>query len=332
MSVSLIIPHRNRWADLYRCLNSVAKMYPCPEEVIVVDDASDYCKSLPDISPLNIRMVKLQHHRGTAAAKNEGARLAKGDYLWFLDSDSEVVMPDIFKRGLEKFRNTENLCVLGGEGVWDNEESKWKLKLKTFYPNCDTREKLTAPDNSRDFNVEIISTCNFLMPKWLFEKLGGFFSGLEVGEDKEFCWRIRKSSYLLMDSFDFLVAHHTSAAEKELRLSRFFFMNHINQLAVAVLTLPLRSLIFLPFIDLITKYSRFKNQSKAIAESSSAAHGPQARLMGRYRKTLLGRIYLGLIFAYTMPVSYLYTLVRFPCLFFVRLKHKRLIRQLDKGV
>ncbi len=327
--ISLIIPHRNRWADLRRCLGSVAKMSYPPQEVIIVDDGSQQYENTGDSSPLNIRMIRLSKHQGAAKAKNKGAAVAVGDYLWFLDSDTEIINPGILGFGLKKFQEVDNLGVLGGEGIWDDKRREWKLKLKTLYPNCDTRENLVSSEFGRDFQVEIISTCNFLVPRSLFNQLGGFYAAFEIGEDKEFCGRIRACGYLLIDTFDYLVAHHASRTARELRLHKFFFINHASQLGISVLMLPPQQLFFLPFIDLMTKFRRFHKQFQGIDSSIPCSLGPQVQIMNNCRKTLRGRIYMYLVGALSVPAAYLYTFIMMPYLLALRINNNN--RLLKKG-
>ncbi len=312
-----------------RCLGSVAKMSYLPQEVIIVDDGSNQNEDIGHFSPLNIRMIRLFKHYGTARAKNDGVAAAIGDYLWFLDSDTEIINPDILEFGLKKFRETDNLGALGGEGIWDDKCREWKLKIKTLYPNCDTCENLISSERGRIFQVEIISTCNFLVPRTLFNQLGGFCAALEIGEDKEFCGRIRACGYLLIDTFDYLVAHHASITARELRLHKFFFMNHANQLGISLLMLPPRQLFLLPFIDLMIKFRRFHKQFRGIKASASCGLGPQVRVMNNYRKTLRGRIYMYLVGILTVPAAYLYTFIMMPYLLCVRIHNNNHV--LKKG-
>ncbi len=73
-------------------------------EVIVVDDASTDAtvetveREFGDC----IRLLRLEHRRGPGAARNAGARLARGEFVAFLDSD-DVWLPGKFAAELEVF-------------------------------------------------------------------------------------------------------------------------------------------------------------------------------------------------------------------------------------
>lgn len=89
--VSVIIPTYNRAGTLVRAVNSVLHQGHANLEVIIVDDASmdDTEAVVTTLADPRVRYVRLAKNRGASNARNEGLRLAKGDYLAFQDSDDE---------------------------------------------------------------------------------------------------------------------------------------------------------------------------------------------------------------------------------------------------
>jgi len=88
---SVVIPTCNRPSRLRACLESRVRVeYPRAQfEVIVVDDGSSTSlkEIVSDYEPhLNITLL-VQSNRGPAAARNAGARRAKGRFLAFTDDD-----------------------------------------------------------------------------------------------------------------------------------------------------------------------------------------------------------------------------------------------------
>lgn len=87
-SVSIIIPCYNAGRWLAETLESALAQTHPHVEIIVVDDGSKD-DSLAVAHPFAARGVQVisQPNRGASAARNHGVRLARGDYLQFLDAD-----------------------------------------------------------------------------------------------------------------------------------------------------------------------------------------------------------------------------------------------------
>ena len=88
-SVSLIVPAHQDDESFRRCLNSISNTSPPPNEVILVDDGyGDTIRKLA--AELGYRCVKNSHGRGPARARNTGAQIARGELLFFVDSDVAI--------------------------------------------------------------------------------------------------------------------------------------------------------------------------------------------------------------------------------------------------
>ncbi len=86
--VSVIIVNWNRQADVGLALKYLAKTHYSPLELIVVDNGSTD-DSLSVIGALpNIRLLALGKNAGPCAARNAGLAAAKGEFVFFLDSDA----------------------------------------------------------------------------------------------------------------------------------------------------------------------------------------------------------------------------------------------------
>jgi hypothetical protein len=86
---SIVIPVYNQFAHTLACLRALAAHPPRASfEVVVVDDGSsdDTEVSLPQVTGL--RYHRRAVNGGFIAACNDGASLARGDYLVFLNNDT----------------------------------------------------------------------------------------------------------------------------------------------------------------------------------------------------------------------------------------------------
>ena len=97
--ISIIIPVYNVEKYLRVCLDSVINQSYSDYEVILVDDGStDSSPAICDeyCSKDNRFQVIHQENMGLASARNTGIRAAKGQYLYFIDSD-DCIHPDLLK-------------------------------------------------------------------------------------------------------------------------------------------------------------------------------------------------------------------------------------------
>jgi glycosyltransferase involved in cell wall biosynthesis len=96
--VSVVIPAYNVAAYIPETLESVfAQTYPDYEVIVVNDGSPDTAELEQALEPYNKRIVYLrQENRGAGAARNAGLRLARGEFVAFLDAD-DLWLPDYLK-------------------------------------------------------------------------------------------------------------------------------------------------------------------------------------------------------------------------------------------
>ena len=91
--ISVIIPVYNVEKYLRRCLDSVIKQTFTDFEVICVNDGSPD-KSLHILEEYAAKETRIkivtQSNQGLSMARNNGLKVAKGDYIYFLDSDDAI--------------------------------------------------------------------------------------------------------------------------------------------------------------------------------------------------------------------------------------------------
>ena len=102
--LSVVIPTWNRAQLVGDAIRSVLAQREGLVEAIVVDDAStdSTIELLETEFGDRIRLLRLEHRRGSGGARNAGARLARGEFVAFLDSD-DVWLPGKFDAELEVF-------------------------------------------------------------------------------------------------------------------------------------------------------------------------------------------------------------------------------------
>jgi glycosyltransferase involved in cell wall biosynthesis len=121
MKFSIIIPVYNVELYLGDCLESVVKQTYSDYEVICVNDGSidGSLKILEEFQKkyLQIKIIS-QPNKGLSGARNAGIHAAKGDYLFFLDSD-DWIEPNTLEILAQK-QNGEDLICFNGQRVLEN--------------------------------------------------------------------------------------------------------------------------------------------------------------------------------------------------------------------
>ena len=116
MLFSVVIPTHNRLSLLQRTLASVRRQSHADYEIIVVDDGStDATREWLASNSGSLRVVQ-ESNRGPGAARNVGAREARGEYIAFLDSD-DLWFPwtlETFARAIEEHKRPH---IVGGAFV-----------------------------------------------------------------------------------------------------------------------------------------------------------------------------------------------------------------------
>ena len=110
MLLSIVIPVYNTAFYLRKCLDSVIFQGEDDYEIVLIDDGSTdgvcpgICDEYRNRYPLIINLRHMENG-GTGSARNAGIRLAKGEYICFLDSDDYLLPGSLaaMKKALKQF-------------------------------------------------------------------------------------------------------------------------------------------------------------------------------------------------------------------------------------
>ena len=112
---SVVIPVYGQFARTLECLRALAA-HPCavPAEVIVVDDGSpdETAERMPRIE--GVRFHERAENGGFIAACNDGASLARGDYVVFLNNDT-IPQPGWLDALLRTFEDHADVGLVGAQ-------------------------------------------------------------------------------------------------------------------------------------------------------------------------------------------------------------------------
>lgn len=192
--VSVIIPVRDQPEELAGCLGSLAGLdYPHDNlEVIVVDDGSK--EPLTGLtSPLGLKLLRLGKSLGPAAARNTGVAGSGGDILAFIDADCTA--SGGWLRELVPFFELEGIGAVGGF-VASLYRRSYLDRYEAAFSSLNMGPRVIyQPVRSSSFYVP---SCNLLVRRGVFLATGGFKGDMHVGEDVDFCWRMRDLGHDLL--------------------------------------------------------------------------------------------------------------------------------------
>ena len=121
--VSIIIPIHNVEKYIERCICSVIRQTYQDIECILVDDACedssmDICSNLLRMydGPIEFKTIHLKKSEGPSGGRNAGTKVAKGKYIFYLDSDDEITDDCIEKLYSKTCIYTDVEIVQGG--IW----------------------------------------------------------------------------------------------------------------------------------------------------------------------------------------------------------------------
>jgi glycosyltransferase involved in cell wall biosynthesis len=180
-SVSVIIPTYNRWPLLGEAVESVLAQRFKAFEIIVVDDGStdDTVKKLAKYGE-RLRLCS-QSRRGVSAARNLGARAARGRFLAFLDSD-DLWRPGKLHIQTDFMLRNPAIEICQTEEIWLRHGVRVNPKAIHRKPSGDIFR--------RSVELCLVSPSAVMMTRRLFEASGGFDENLPVCEDYDLWLRI----------------------------------------------------------------------------------------------------------------------------------------------
>ncbi len=234
MDVSVCIVNWNTRELLERCLQSIfGHTTGLRFEVIVVDNASSdrSAEMVADSFP-RVRLIASPDNLGFARGSNLAASAALGDYILYLNPDTELVTDAI--AGMWNFLRSNpshgavgcqllnsdlsiQLTCAGSFPSPSNELSSL-LGLDRMFPRSRffSSRELNYWDHADSRDVECLSGACMMIARGLARDTGGFDENhFMYGEDLDLCCRVRREGWRLRYLADEVVLHHEGAASRK---------------------------------------------------------------------------------------------------------------------
>ncbi len=217
ITISIIIPTKNRCTELQDCLESLLAQSVLPDQLIIIDQNEEaeiqtrIEKQWAGIDPLIRAKVKLCYLRdpaisGVCQARNRGMEMAQSNIWAFLDDDI-LVEPDFLRELLIVYRHFPSID--GVSGIITNYHPpsllfvgwRWMFCRGRFY---DERQTIYWRNASlRSKGPVVVSKFGSGVMSFRAETVRGMsfdenFPGLAEGEDVDFCARLRPGTNLVI--------------------------------------------------------------------------------------------------------------------------------------
>ncbi|MGO4496773.1 glycosyltransferase [Paenibacillus sp. 2RAB27] len=163
--VSIVVPIYNVEGYLGRCLDSILSQTMQEIEVIAVNDGStDTSGAILDHYAVKDTRIVVIHKRngGVSAARNDGIRLARGEYIGFVDPDDWIdhdMYEVLYHNAMEENADIV-MCTYMREFGTHSKEKKFNLPNKVCYRNQEIRSnvlrRLVGPIKEEMANPEYL--------------------------------------------------------------------------------------------------------------------------------------------------------------------------------
>ena len=246
MQLSVIILTWNSLDILKRCLSSIETSTTLNDyEIIIIDNNStdqtrEFLKSIDSIDSYQI--ILNSHNRGVGPARNQGLRIAKGDYILILDVDTIVTNYSIDKL-VEYLEQNPKTGLVAPKLIDINSNLQFTCrkfptimtKLLRRIPFNFARELLSKEEMynwDHDDIIEVdyvIGACQ-LIRRSVIEKVGLLDEKIFYGpEDVDFCLRIWQAGYKVVYNPEAVIIHEEQRITRTKLLSRIS-LEHIKGL------------------------------------------------------------------------------------------------------
>ncbi len=229
--VSIIIPAYNAEEYIRESVESALAQTYSPVEVIIVDDGSkDGTKKIlePYIGSGKIVYI-FQQNKGLAASRNAGIKIAKGEFIAFLDAD-DAFLPEKVAEQVHALEAHPDFGVCYSDLIHMSEEEPRTFYHHTYqYPSGDVFGEL--------LKRQFINPLTVMARREIFEKYGVFDESLRRSEDWDLWLRLARAGvkFLYLDK---PLAHYrvrkdgnlsSLASEPEMKEKNLFLFSRLGE-------------------------------------------------------------------------------------------------------
>jgi glycosyltransferase involved in cell wall biosynthesis len=251
--LSIIIPTYNSQKFIKNCLYEIKKIRSYKIELIIVDD----CSEDNTVLLLNkfllfnkIIVIIKKKNVGVGTCRNLGLKIAKGKYVWFVDSDDQIITSQL-NLIINKIQTLNDVdFFIGNYKIYNNHNEASKF-LNNFYSK---KDKLTPDEFLKKLNYDQLlqfrGNCwRYIIKRDFLKKNGIVFSKRRLFEDITFVAEIFfKANYIsilnkyiylyikrplsLSSHFDYSNKNLLEAVAASMECLKMYFKNSPNKIGI----------------------------------------------------------------------------------------------------
>lgn len=211
INFTIIICYHNNFKETYLCLESILKnITDVNYEVILVDDYSNENQEFSSCLH-NIKIIRNEKNLGFLLSCNLGALSAIGEYLVFLNNDTQV-NKNWLHTCLSLLKN-KNIGAVGSKLLYPNgnlQEAGGIIWNDASGCNYGKGDFPALPEYNFVREVDYCSGASLITPKIVFNNIGGFSEEFEPAyyEDTDYCFRLKAAGLQVLYQPDSVVYHY----------------------------------------------------------------------------------------------------------------------------
>lgn len=251
--VSIVIPNKDSVEVLRRCIDSIeSKTSYSSYEILIIENNSveketfEYYDSVCATFD-NVRVATWEGPFNYSAINNYGVGMTNGEYLLFLNNDTEVIEPNWLSSMLG-FCQRDDVGAVGAKLLYPDNTVQHAGVLMIY---CNSENEMGGPIHvfnniDRDDpgymrravisqDLSAVTAACMMTKRSIFEQLGGFNESFEVAfNDVDYCLRVRSLDQLVVFDADALLYHYESFSRGyETGAKRARFMREQGKLRTA---------------------------------------------------------------------------------------------------
>lgn len=203
--ISIVIPNKDHIKDLKKCIESIQEKSTWENyEIVICENNSTEAETFQYYDTLgNVKVLKYQGDFNYSKINNFAVAETKGEYLLFLNNDTEVISPDWMEQML-MFAQREDVGAVGAKLYYPDDTIQHAgvvIGIGGIAGHWNSRR----PRNDPGFMGRAILTQNFsavtgaclMVSRQKFLEAGGFDENLAVAfNDVDFCLKLREEGLL----------------------------------------------------------------------------------------------------------------------------------------